>query len=490
MTLARRGLSQNLVFAVLPFAICRAVAAQGVEIQFTDSSGRAVQEAVVQLLTHTSTTPLAVDTIRSFDGMARVGVPAPRTSRKLYVLELCAQGYAPQFVTAPFARLDTLRLIVRFTPLEHDSTPTRAACAGAPGAAESVSVTDTSSFVGLAAASNLEVNRLYETYRRLLQEGEHHDSVEAHLYRGRIIAQLDQRVASARSASERARAAHSLLSFAFWTHTALDARVRTKLRAVLPPDSRWWLSQPYVVGLWVTQLLCASNVAGDLAALSKTSTTRVCMRHVLERMANSIDEPEIRSEVQSQLVRLAYLDADTLAAQSLLEQMLSETPNYPFTQQVASRYAANRPLREGALMPPFSFMALPDTASRITNSMILGKFTLIDFWGPWCGPCVGAMTDLHRVYKEYHNRGLEILSVAADETPELVNTFRTAKWPMPWLNAFVEYKEGVKENAKLLELGVVIFPRAVLVDPHGKIVAELGSGSEELGNVLGRVLGR
>jgi hypothetical protein len=54
----------------------------------------------------------------------------------------------------------------------------------------------------------------------------------------------------------------------------------------------------------------------------------------------------------------------------------------------------------------------------------------------------------------------------------------------------VEYKEGVKENDKLIELGVVIFPRAVLVDPQGKIVVELGSGREELENVLGRVLGR
>jgi thiol-disulfide isomerase/thioredoxin len=122
--------------------------------------------------------------------------------------------------------------------------------------------------------------------------------------------------------------------------------------------------------------------------------------------------------------------------------------------------------------------------------MIVGKFTLIDFWGPWCGPCVGAMPDLHRVYKEYHDRGFEILSVAADESPELVNSFRTTKWPMPWLNAFVEYKEGVKENAKLRELGVVTFPRAVLVDPHGKIVAELGPSGEELANVLGRVLRR
>jgi thiol-disulfide isomerase/thioredoxin len=490
MILVRHWLSRLLVFAVLSFAICRAIAAQAVEIQFTDSSGRPVKEAVVQLLAHTSTIPLAVDTVHSANGMARVGVPTPRTSRKLYVVELCAQGYAPQFVTAPFGPLDTLRLSVRLTALEHDSAPQRGPCAGPLGRVERVSVTDTSTFVGLAAASNLEVSALYETYRDMLQSSGQHDTVEARSYRIRTMVQLNHRLVSARSASEKARAAHALLSFAFWTQTRLDAKVRGMVSAALPPGSRWWLSQPYLVGLWATQLVCAPNAAGDMAELRKVSTTRVCMRHLLERMASSIDEPEIRSEAQSQLVRLSYLDADTIAAQSLLEQMLSETPNYPFTQEVASHYAPNRPLREGATMPAFSFGALPDTTKRITNSMIVGKFTLIDFWGPWCGPCVGAMPELHRVYKEYHDRGFEILSVAADEAPELVNNFRTTKWPMPWLNAFVEYKEGVKDNAKLIDLGVVTFPRAVLVDPHGKIIAELGPGGEELENVLGRVLGR
>ena len=207
-------------------------------------------------------------------------------------------------------------------------------------------------------------------------------------------------------------------------------------------------------------------------------------------MVNSLDEPEIRSEAQSQLVRLAYIEADTVRAQSLLNQMLAEGPDYPFTKLLASRFAPNRPLREGVQMPAFDFAALPDTTSRITNLSIVGKFTLVDFWGTWCGPCIGAMPELHRVYKLYHDRGFEILSVAADETPEKVAKFRATKWPMPWLNAFAQYSEGVNDNPKLTALGIVTYPQTVLVDPQGKIVAVFGPNVEGLASTLDRLLTR
>jgi thiol-disulfide isomerase/thioredoxin len=278
------------------------------------------------------------------------------------------------------------------------------------------------------------------------------------------------------------------LSFAFWTRAALDRRTRTSLRAALPPSSKWWLTQPYLVGLWGTQLLFVPGIAGDPSPLTKSATTRREMVAYLTRMTGFIDEPQIRSEVQSQLVRLAYIGADTIRAQELLNQMLVETPNYPFTRLIASRYAPNRPLREGAALPAFNFASLPDTTSRITNATITGKFTLIDFWGTWCGPCLAAMPELHRIYQLYRHRGFEILSVAADESPEVVNKFRAGKWPMPWLNAFARYSEGVEENRQLQELGILIFPRAVLVDPQGKIAAVLGAEMEELALTLDRLL--
>lgn len=39
------------------------------------------------------------------------------------------------------------------------------------------------------------------------------------------------------------------------------------------------------------------------------------------------------------------------------------------------------------------------------------KLIMINFWEPWCGPCVQEMPDLERLYEEYQSDGLMILGV-------------------------------------------------------------------------------
>ena len=41
----------------------------------------------------------------------------------------------------------------------------------------------------------------------------------------------------------------------------------------------------------------------------------------------------------------------------------------------------------------------------------LGKYTLIDFWGSWCRPCILQVPDLQKVYKDFKPKGFEIFSL-------------------------------------------------------------------------------
>ena len=43
------------------------------------------------------------------------------------------------------------------------------------------------------------------------------------------------------------------------------------------------------------------------------------------------------------------------------------------------------------------------------------KLTMINFWEPWCPPCVGEMPDLERLYQDYRERGFQILGVYSTE---------------------------------------------------------------------------
>ena len=69
------------------------------------------------------------------------------------------------------------------------------------------------------------------------------------------------------------------------------------------------------------------------------------------------------------------------------------------------------------------------------------------------------------------DRGLEILSLSFDQHASQVDEFRQAKWPMPWLHAFVE--GGFRSDlAKRFE--VVGIPTPILVDETGTIIATAG----------------
>ncbi len=43
-----------------------------------------------------------------------------------------------------------------------------------------------------------------------------------------------------------------------------------------------------------------------------------------------------------------------------------------------------------------------------------GKVVLLDFWAVWCGPCIGEMPNVKRVYDTYKDQGFDIIGVSLD----------------------------------------------------------------------------
>ena len=46
-----------------------------------------------------------------------------------------------------------------------------------------------------------------------------------------------------------------------------------------------------------------------------------------------------------------------------------------------------------------------------TDSMKDSKLIMVNFWEPWCGPCVKEMPDLEKLYQNYKDQGFVILGV-------------------------------------------------------------------------------
>lgn len=50
-----------------------------------------------------------------------------------------------------------------------------------------------------------------------------------------------------------------------------------------------------------------------------------------------------------------------------------------------------------------------------SDDMQGAKVVLINLWEPWCGPCVGEMPELQKLYENYKDQGLLIIGAYSDE---------------------------------------------------------------------------
>ena len=134
-------------------------------------------------------------------------------------------------------------------------------------------------------------------------------------------------------------------------------------------------------------------------------------------------------------------------------------------------------LEKTAVGQPFVDISLEDpdgNPMHLSDYAGKGKCILVDFWASWCGPCKAEMPNVVALYKQYKDKGFDIVSVSLDSHKDRwVKAIE--EWGMPW-HHMSDLKGWDCEGAALY--AVTAIPHTVLLGPDGTILARNLTGDD------------
>lgn len=185
----------------------------------------------------------------------------------------------------------------------------------------------------------------------------------------------------------------------------------------------------------------------------------------------------------SPVLALMYFGKDIEELKKVYTKFSSDVKISSYGKEIKATLDSYAGVYIGGNAPEFTLPNLEKKMVNLRDVYTKNKYTLIDFWASWCGPCRGENPNVVENYNAYKQKGLGIIGVSIDE--DLVQWQKAIKSDnLAWLQV-VDNKGWQSPTA--IAYGIEGIPANFLVDNTGKIIAKNLRG-EELGKKLNQLL--
>lgn len=218
----------------------------------------------------------------------------------------------------------------------------------------------------------------------------------------------------------------------------------------------------------ITALLPADAYEWGMAAMYATNAAnRAPDRNAFMEGLAAHRDPEVRARALGYFGAVARRENDAVRSSEIVDRLRSLAAEG--SGEAASHLEILTrvdKLRVGERAPAFDLPTL-DGEGRVTERDPEGRFTFLQFWATWCGPCMAEMEEVHHAFDETAGDRLRFVSMSLDFDRKNVARIREARWPMPWTHLFWKDDPDYEER-----FGVASIPQFFLIDPDGVVVAD------------------
>ncbi|MEE0910542.1 MAG: TlpA disulfide reductase family protein [Bacteroidales bacterium] len=163
------------------------------------------------------------------------------------------------------------------------------------------------------------------------------------------------------------------------------------------------------------------------------------------------------------------------------DKLSSFAKEYPALVAAHGLFVALDNTSEGKMFVDFTINkgSLDGKDVKFSDYVGKGKYTLVDFWATWCGPCKREIPNLREIYKDFGS-DITVLSVAVWDKKEATEKFIKQN-DMPW-NHIIDAQKIPTDI-----YGIQGIPQIILFAPDGTVVKRDLRG-EEIRKTLKEVL--